>query len=204
MLKQSTWSSSKSLRPFWASKYSSDVICLESFSPASLFLNYARIIIHGSDTFSVWKLAKSQYLRKPQYLQNSSIFETQQSEMTLLLKQIILSKLVSLIQWWCFLNRVTVTMFILFHGHIYSDKTFHARIGIYLSEKQKNVVSVTWLTNKHHFIKLINFERKTCIQASNPYVNIIVSSSKKFVAGFNVDWVSHLLGSVWHLTFSRA
>lgn len=52
---------------------------------------------------------------------------------------------------------------------------------------------------------LQNFSAQTpfIFQASNPYVNIIVSSSKKFVAGFNVDWVSNLLGTVWHFTFSR-
>ena len=54
-------------------------------------------------------------------------------------KRVFLSKLISLIKWCCFLNqftKVTLRTLILLFGQIYSDKTFHARIRIYFSEKQ--------------------------------------------------------------------
>merc|ERR1711917_15507 len=54
-------------------------------------------------------------------------------------KRVFLSKLISLIKRCCFLNQFTkvrLRTFNLFFGQIYSDKTFHARIRIYLFAKQ--------------------------------------------------------------------
>ena len=129
MLKQSTWSSSKSLRPFWASKYSSDVICLESFSPTSLFWIMQESLFMAQTHFQYENFAKS-------------ICKTQHSEMT----QSKLSFEIDLIDKMMvfpqsrethkvhFVLRTHIVTYIF--GHVYSDKTFHERIRRYLFEKQ--------------------------------------------------------------------